>query len=89
MTRRQSLLIASVLTLVAGIVVPVQAQAPITVKMATLVPENSSSFLVLAMTINIWIWRVWRRLRRLQSLPPFKKIVIASNAKQSVCRVYR
>ena len=57
MTRRHSLLLAFVLAFVAGMVVPAQApqaQAPITVKMATLVPENSSWFLVLKEVGDKW-----------------------------------
>lgn len=57
MTRRHSLLLAFVLAFVAGVVVPAQApqaQAPITIKMATLVPENSSWFLVLKDVADKW-----------------------------------
>lgn len=52
MTRRHSLFLALVLALAAG--VPGHAQAPITVKMATLVPENSSWFLVLKEVADKW-----------------------------------
>ncbi len=54
MTRRHSLFLAGVLTLAAGILAPAQAQAPVTVKMATLVPENSSWFLVLKEVADKW-----------------------------------
>lgn len=54
MTRRHSRLLAFIIALVAGIVAPAPAQAPITVKMATLVPENSSWFLVLKEVADKW-----------------------------------
>jgi TRAP-type transport system periplasmic protein len=54
MTRRSSLLLALVFTFVVGIVAPAAAQAPVTVKMATLVPENSSWFLVLKEVADQW-----------------------------------
>ena len=54
MTRKQSLLLALVLAFVAGIVAPAGAQATVTVKMATLVPENSSWFLVLKEVADKW-----------------------------------
>jgi TRAP-type C4-dicarboxylate transport system substrate-binding protein len=59
MTRRHSFLFALLLTLLAGIVAPANAQPPVmakpvTVKMATLVPENSSWFLVLKQVADKW-----------------------------------
>jgi TRAP-type C4-dicarboxylate transport system substrate-binding protein len=41
-------------TLAAALALPVRAQAPVTVKMATLVPENSSWFLVLKEVADQW-----------------------------------
>lgn len=43
-----------VLTLIATVALPLRAQAPVTVKMATLVPENSSWFLVLKQVAADW-----------------------------------
>ncbi|MHB1311181.1 MAG: TRAP transporter substrate-binding protein [Gemmatimonadaceae bacterium] len=54
MKRRLSLLFALVLAFAWGLAAPAQAQAPITVKMATLVPENSSWFLVLKEVADQW-----------------------------------
>lgn len=54
MIRRLPILFALILALVAGMVTPALAQAPITVKMATLVPENSSWFLVLKEVADKW-----------------------------------
>lgn len=54
MTRRHSSLFALVLALITGFALPAQGQATITVKMATLVPENSSWFLVLKEVANDW-----------------------------------
>ncbi|MBW7933404.1 MAG: TRAP transporter substrate-binding protein DctP [Gemmatimonadaceae bacterium] len=53
MLRRYSPLLL-VLTLVAAVALPLRAQAPVTVKMATLVPENSSWFLVLKEVADQW-----------------------------------
>jgi TRAP-type C4-dicarboxylate transport system substrate-binding protein len=53
MIRRYSPL-ALVLLLVALVALPLRAQAPVTVKMATLVPENSSWFLVLKEVADQW-----------------------------------
>lgn len=52
MTRRHSLLFAFILALMLGL--PAHGQAPVTVKMATLVPENSSWFLVLKEVADKW-----------------------------------
>ncbi|HEY3286345.1 MAG TPA: TRAP transporter substrate-binding protein DctP [Gemmatimonadaceae bacterium] len=46
--------IVFVLTLLAAFALPLRAQAPVTVKMATLVPENSSWFLVLKEVADQW-----------------------------------
>lgn len=54
MTRRHTSLFALVLALLTGFALPAQGQATITVKMATLVPENSSWFLVLKEVANDW-----------------------------------
>ncbi len=54
MKSRHSLLIALVLGFVFGLAAPVRAQAPVTIKMATLVPENSSWFLVLKEVADKW-----------------------------------
>jgi TRAP-type C4-dicarboxylate transport system substrate-binding protein len=54
MTRRHTTLFALVLALLAGFALPAQGQATVTVKMATLVPENSSWFLVLKEVANDW-----------------------------------
>ncbi|MDP1889350.1 MAG: TRAP transporter substrate-binding protein DctP [Gemmatimonadaceae bacterium] len=54
MTRRHTSLFALVLALLTGVALPAQGQATITVKMATLVPENSSWFLVLKEVANDW-----------------------------------
>ena len=54
MTRRHLLPFGFSLALAVGNAVPAQAQAPITVKMATLVPENSSWFLVLKEVAEKW-----------------------------------
>ncbi len=54
MTRRHTTLFALVLALLAAFALPAQGQAPVTVKMATLVPENSSWFLVLKEVANDW-----------------------------------
>lgn len=54
MTRRHTTLFALVLTLCTGFALPAQGQATVTVKMATLVPENSSWFLVLKEVANDW-----------------------------------
>jgi len=54
MTRRLSLFFAYIVAAAWGFVAPAQAQAPITVKMATLVPENSSWFLVLKEVADQW-----------------------------------
>lgn len=54
MTRRHTTLFALVLALFAGFARPAQGQATVTVKMATLVPENSSWFLVLKEVANDW-----------------------------------
>lgn len=53
MPRRYSPLVL-VLTLLAAVALPLRAQAPVTVKMATLVPENSSWFLVLKEVADQW-----------------------------------
>jgi len=54
MTRRHTTLLALLLALLTGFALPVQGQATVTVKMATLVPENSSWFLVLKEVANEW-----------------------------------
>ncbi len=54
MTRRHISLFALVLALLTGVALPAQGQATVTVKMATLVPENSSWFLVLKEVANDW-----------------------------------
>ncbi len=54
MTRRHTPLLALVLALLTGFALPAQGQATVTVKMATLVPENSSWFLVLKEVANDW-----------------------------------
>ena len=54
MTRRHTTFLALVLALLTGVALPVQGQATVTVKMATLVPENSSWFLVLKEVANDW-----------------------------------
>lgn len=54
MTRRHTSLFALVLALLTGVALPAQGQATVTVKMATLVPENSSWFLVLKEVANDW-----------------------------------
>ncbi len=54
MTRRHPILLILVLALAAALSAPAQAQAPVTVKMATLVPENSSWFLVLKEVADKW-----------------------------------
>ena len=54
MTRRHTSLLALVLALLSGFALPAQGQATVTVKMATLVPENSSWFLVLKEVANDW-----------------------------------
>ena len=54
MTRRHTSLFALVLALLTGFALPAQGQATVTVKMATLVPENSSWFLVLKEVANDW-----------------------------------
>jgi TRAP-type C4-dicarboxylate transport system substrate-binding protein len=41
-------------TIVAGLALPLRAQAPVTVKMATLVPDNSAWFLVLKEVADRW-----------------------------------
>ncbi len=54
MTRRYFVFFAFALSLVAGFAHPIGAQAPVTVKMATLVPENSAWFLVLKEVADQW-----------------------------------
>ena len=54
MTRRHTTFLALVLALLTGFALPAQGQATVTVKMATLVPENSSWFLVLKEVANDW-----------------------------------
>ena len=54
MTRRHTPLLALILALITGFALPAQGQATVTVKMATLVPENSSWFLVLKEVANDW-----------------------------------
>ncbi len=54
MTRRHTTLLTLVLALLTGFALPAQGQATVTVKMATLVPENSSWFLVLKEVANDW-----------------------------------
>ncbi|MFA6167486.1 MAG: TRAP transporter substrate-binding protein DctP [Gemmatimonadaceae bacterium] len=54
MTRRHISFVALVLALLTGFALPAQGQATVTVKMATLVPENSSWFLVLKEVANDW-----------------------------------
>lgn len=54
MTRRHTTLLALVLALLTVFARPAQGQATVTVKMATLVPENSSWFLVLKEVANDW-----------------------------------
>jgi TRAP-type C4-dicarboxylate transport system substrate-binding protein len=54
MTRRHITLFTLVLTLLTGFARPAPGQATVTVKMATLVPENSSWFLVLKEVANDW-----------------------------------
>src|SRR5512133_944994 len=54
MTRRHTSFLALVLALFTGFALPAQGQATVTVKMATLVPENSSWFLVLKEVANDW-----------------------------------
>ncbi|MBM3907117.1 MAG: TRAP transporter substrate-binding protein DctP [Gemmatimonadetes bacterium] len=46
--------LALLLTLIVALAQPLRAQAPVTVKMATLVPENSSWFLVLKEVADQW-----------------------------------
>lgn len=52
MLRKYSLFVALIVSLLAGLVTPLQAQ--VTVKMATLVPENSAWFLVLKQVADDW-----------------------------------
>jgi TRAP-type C4-dicarboxylate transport system substrate-binding protein len=54
MNRTHSLLLRCAAALVAGAAVPARAQPPVTIKMATLVPENSSWFLVLKEVADQW-----------------------------------
>lgn len=53
MLRRYSF-VALILAFVTATALPAHAQAPVTIKMATLVPENSSWFLVLKETADQW-----------------------------------
>jgi TRAP-type C4-dicarboxylate transport system substrate-binding protein len=48
------LIVAALLVACVGLAVPARAQAPITIKMATLVPENSSWFFVLKDVADKW-----------------------------------
>lgn len=54
MTRRHTTLLALVPALLTVLALPAPGQATVTVKMATLVPENSSWFLVLKEVANDW-----------------------------------
>lgn len=54
MTRRTSLSVALIIAFALGAWSPATAQAPVTIKMATLVPENSSWFLVLKEVADKW-----------------------------------
>ena len=54
MNRRHIAFVSLVIALATGLALPLHAQAPVTVKMATLVPENSSWFLVLKEVADQW-----------------------------------
>ena len=54
MTRRHTISFAVLVAFLVALVAPVRAQAPVTVKMATLVPENSAWFLVLKGVAEQW-----------------------------------